>query len=155
MFLSKLAERTGLFEFLAPIIGGSDNNGDNQQQSAYVSNNDDESSQENKELVKRRRLDAQKKAEEDAEARGVFAKKQRVRYHNKSTDVICDAIVVGVHFDDGLEHPYYTIKHKKQIEEELEDGCKKVDIVEVEKQTNPDRLQRVPWDDELSWKVLK
>ncbi len=108
MFLSKLAERTGLFEFLAPIIGGYDNTGESKQQSAEGSNNGHEPFQESEGLVKRRRLDAQKKAEDDAEARGVFAKKQRVRYHNKTTDTVCDAVVVGVHFDDGPEQPYYV-----------------------------------------------
>ncbi len=54
-----------------------------------------------------------------------------------------------------LKNSMKTIKHKKQVEEELEDGSRKVEIVEIEKQTNPDRLQRVPWDDELSWKILK
>ena len=48
-----------------------------------------------------------------------------------------------------------TIKFKKQLEEELEDGSNKVEIVEVEKQTNPDRLTRVPWDEDLAWKVLQ
>ena len=67
----------------------------------------------------------------------------------------CDAVVVGVHFDDGPENPYYTIKYKKQCEEILDDGSKKTTVREVEKQTNPDRLSRVPWDEDKSWKVLQ
>lgn len=103
MFFSKFAESTGLFDLLAPIIPRSRNNGQEQEgQSASKKNKVDH------EQIKRRQLDSQRKSEEVAESKGLFAKKQRVRYHNKTTDVVCDAVVVGVHFDDGPQHPYYV-----------------------------------------------
>ncbi len=106
--------------------------------------------------LRRSRLDAQIKAENDAAARGpnFFAMKQRVRYLNKTTNSVCDAVVVGVHLDDP-DDPYYTIKYKKQCEETADDGSKNVVIREVEKQTNPDRLSRVPWDEDKSWGLLQ
>ena len=70
------------------------------------STDDDITGPEIIDTVKRRRLDAQKKAEELAESNGVFAKKQRVFYHNKSTNTMHDAHIVGVHFDDGPDKPY-------------------------------------------------
>jgi hypothetical protein len=36
-----------------------------------------------------------------------------------------------------------------------EDGSTIVQIVQVEKQTTPDRLSRVEWDEEKSWRVLQ
>jgi hypothetical protein len=47
-----------------------------------------------------------------------------------------------------------TIRYKKQQEDVLEDGTKQSSIIEVEKQTTPDRLDRVEWDEEKSWRVL-
>jgi hypothetical protein len=92
MFLSKLAESIG--EILAPI-----NPFANESKDVKPSWSDPVS-------TKRRRLDAQKRAEKLAEANGVFAKKQRVFYHNKSTSTMHDAYIVGVHFDDGPDKPY-------------------------------------------------
>jgi hypothetical protein len=37
----------------------------------------------------------------------------------------------------------------------LEDGTAKAIIVEVEKQTTPDRLDRVEWDEEKTWRVIE
>ena len=144
---SKFAEKIGLFDVLAPRASA--------RPKIHMTSEDSVTSvDENK--LKRRRLDAQFKAEKEAEERGpkFFAKKQRVRYFNKVSNSICDAVVVGVHFDDGPQDPYYTIKYKKQCEEILEDGTKKTTLREVEKQTNPDRLSRVPWEEEKAWKVL-
>jgi hypothetical protein len=94
MFLSKLAE--GLYDIVAPI-------------NPFASQSkDSKSNSPDPEGIKRRRLDAQKKAEELAESNGVFAKKQRVFYHNKSTDTMHDAFIVEVHFDDGPDKPYYV-----------------------------------------------
>mmetsp|Transcript_1144 Transcript_1144/g.2652 ORF Transcript_1144/g.2652 Transcript_1144/m.2652 type:complete len:149 (-) Transcript_1144:94-540(-) len=148
MFFSKLAESSGLYEILAPIkraFAAEDNaDADRKIRSAVEPG-----------AIRKRRLDAQRKAEQDAEANGVFAKKQRVQYRNKANNTICDAVVVGVHFDDGLDKPYYTIRYKKQSEEEKQDGMKRVSVVDVEKQTNPDRLTRVPWNEEATWKIIQ
>ena len=94
MFLAKLVDSIG--NILAPIIPINNQ-----------SNNEKSKGQDLK-YVKRRRLAAQKKSEEIAESNGVFAKKQRVFYHNKSTDTVHDAYIIGVHFDDGPANPYYV-----------------------------------------------
>ena len=151
---SKFANKIGLYDFLAP--SGKPRRSSNNN-SASEDDTTNSSSDADRNRLKRNRLDAQLKAEKDAEARGpkFFAEKQRVRYLNKATNSICDAVVVGVHYDDGPDNPYYTIKYKKQCEEILDDGSKKTTVREVEKQTNPDRLSRVPWDEDKSWKVLQ
>ena len=96
MFLSRLIGSIG--DALAPI-----NPFANQFESEH-----EKSNASDLESIKRRRLNAQKRAEESAESQGVFAKKQRVFYHNKSTDTMHDAYIVGVHFDDGPDKPYYV-----------------------------------------------
>ena len=58
--------------------------------------------------AKRSQLDAQKKAEEAAASQGVFVKNQRVQYLNKLTNSVSDAVIIGVHFDDGPDDPYYV-----------------------------------------------
>jgi hypothetical protein len=158
---SKFAEKVGLYDILAPISSkqrsSSDTTEDRESPCTNNNNNNSSPDNDNNERTKRRRLDAQLKAEKDAEARGpnFYAKKQRVRYHNKATNSICDAYIVGVHYDDGPNHPYYTIKCKRQCEEVLQDGSKRTVVREVEKQTNPDRLSRVSWDENAAWKVLQ
>ena len=148
---SKFANKIGLFDILAPVKSRRSSK-NSEDDSTTIANSYSDDNQ-----MKRKRLDAQLKAEKEAEARGpkFFAKKQRVRYLNKMTNAVCDAVVVGVHYDDGPDKPYYTIKYKKQCEETLDDGSKKTTVREVEKQTNPDRLSRVPWDEDKSWKVLQ
>lgn len=154
---SKFAEKVGLYDILAPISSEQRSSSDatDDRESCTISSSS--SSPDNNERTKRRRLDVQLKAEKDAEARGpnFYAKRQRVRYHNKATNSVCDAYIVGVHYDDGPNHPYYTIKYKRQCEEILQDGSKRTVVREVEKQTNPDRLSRVPWDENAAWKVLQ
>ena len=58
--------------------------------------------------LRKRRLDYQRKMEALAETRGAFAKKQRVKYHNKLQGRWDDAVVIGVHHDDGPDKPYYV-----------------------------------------------
>lgn len=117
MFLSRLAERSGLFGILAPRKSreSKDARKESSNDTAESSGNVDkdtvdkgqeESLPENN--VRKRRLDYQRKMEAEAESRGAFAKKQRVRYHNKLQDRWDDAIVVGVHHDDGPDKPYYV-----------------------------------------------
>ena len=93
MFLSKLAESISQINPFSNQTTTADSSADG--------NTDPEI-----DTVKRRRLETQKRAEELAESNGVFAKKQRVFYNNKSTDTMHDAYIVGVHFDDGPDKPY-------------------------------------------------
>ena len=80
---------------------------------------------------------AQLEEEERAEARGMFAKKQRAEYNDRvvSPDTWVSCQVVGVHLDDGPENPYYSITFKRERDGEVED---------MEKQTQPERLRRLP-----------
>ncbi len=55
-----------------------------------------------------RRLKAQYESEQNAEKVNQFAKMQRVSYHSKVDDRYIDAVVVGVHLDDGPDKPYYV-----------------------------------------------
>ena len=55
-----------------------------------------------------RMLEAQKEEEERAAKYGKFAKKQRVSYHHRANDTYYDAVIVGVHLDDGPDKPYYV-----------------------------------------------
>lgn len=124
MFLSRLAERSGLFGILAPRrskdTNKKDKNGDadegksndNSQDEAVpvdTSGDDEPQEQESQEaILRKRRLDYQQKMENEAESRGAFCKKQRVKYHNRIQDTWYDAVIVGVHFDDGPDNPYYV-----------------------------------------------
>mmetsp|Transcript_3881 Transcript_3881/g.6420 ORF Transcript_3881/g.6420 Transcript_3881/m.6420 type:complete len:156 (-) Transcript_3881:149-616(-) len=153
---SKFAEKIGLYDFLAP---SEPRRSKKNSASEHDSTTTVQNGSADEKRLKRKRLDVQLKAEKDAETRGpkFFAENQRVRYLNKTTNSTCDAVIVGVHYDDGPDNPYYTIKYKKQCEEILDDGSKNTSVIvrEVEKQTNPDRLSRVPWDEDKSWKVLQ
>lgn len=138
MFLSRFAEKSGLFGILAPRRRGEkrdaheqesnnnddDGNGADAEEDVKPTADDDvqeetskpaaregfpsdgKDSQEN--ILRKRRLDAQQKAEAEAESRGAFAKKQRVKYHNKHQGRWDDAVIIGVHHDDGPDKPYYV-----------------------------------------------
>ena len=60
-----------------------------------------------------RLLEAQKDAEDRAETQGLYAKKQRVSYIHRGTNTQYDAMIVGVHFDDGPDKPYYVSKKNR------------------------------------------
>lgn len=99
MFLTKIAEKTGLLNILAPR----DRNRTEEPGDAALAQ---KLWTEEKILFKR--LETQKEKEEEAETRGAFIKQQRVKYHHKASDAYYDAVVVGVHFDDGPDRPYYV-----------------------------------------------
>jgi len=48
-----------------------------------------------------------------------------------------------------------TIRYRKEETEAASDGKEETKWVDVEKQTTPDRLQRVPFDPEASWQLLQ
>jgi hypothetical protein len=35
------------------------------------------------------------------------------------------------------------------------EGKEQMELVSIEKQTDPDRLECVPWDEEKTWKILQ
>ena len=57
---------------------------------------------------KMREEEMQLKLELEAEKKGLFAKNQNVMYHHKLSDTKYYSQVVGVHFDDGPDKPYYV-----------------------------------------------
>jgi len=100
-------------------------------------------------------LKAQKEEEERSSKVGQFAKKQRVSYHHRATNKRYDAVIIGVHLDDGPDKPYYTIKYNQT--ECFVDACGVEEEKEctVEKQTNPDRLTALPWDEDKTWELIR
>ena len=89
-------------------------------------------------------LEGQKSREVQALARDDFCKNQRARYLHKASQTWFDnAHIVGVHHDDGVDQPYYTIMYHPRPEEEP-----------VEKQTTRDRLAHVPWDEQKTLEIL-
>lgn len=136
MFLSRLGEKSGLFGILAPRrrkhghaaqeasideneqrqASNNQDNGDhlpinntNEPKRAKKVSDARERQQTSQDyIIRKRRLDAQQKAETEAESRGAFCKKQRVKYHNKLLGKWDDAVIVGVHYDDGPDKPYYV-----------------------------------------------
>jgi hypothetical protein len=90
---------------------------------------------------------AQRQREDDAAP--LFVNNQRVRYLFKATETWYDAVIVAVHLDDGPEKPYYTIAYTRH---DVETDCDNESVVarRVEKQTTPDRLERVEFDAELT-----
>merc|ERR1712238_648526 len=105
-----------------------------------------EEEKERYETMIKQKIAAQFEVEKDAENRDQFAKKQRVWYHNKIRDR---------HFDDGPEKPYYTIKYKSPEMQTNEDGTESEMLVDIEKQTDPDRLERLEWNAEETRTILE
>jgi hypothetical protein len=104
---------------------------------------------EPRELSKRTMLEGQRKREEEAALISQLAKNQRVRYYHKCSRTWFEAHVVAVHFDDGVDEPYYTIRYSESLApfRTCSQGLQ-------ERQTTTDRLEVVDWDDEKSWSVL-
>ena len=57
---------------------------------------------------KEKLLKTQFEDESNALNHGHFCKRQRVMYHLKSKDAFYEAVIVGVHYDDGPNQPYYV-----------------------------------------------
>eukprot|EP00591_Stephanopyxis_turris_P011643 CAMPEP_0195520900 /NCGR_PEP_ID=MMETSP0794_2-20130614/17609_1 /TAXON_ID=515487 /ORGANISM="Stephanopyxis turris, Strain CCMP 815" /LENGTH=149 /DNA_ID=CAMNT_0040650339 /DNA_START=245 /DNA_END=694 /DNA_ORIENTATION=- len=102
-----------------------------------------------------RRLHAQYDSEMKALSHGMLATKQRVSYHHRGSDEHYDAVIMGVHLDDGPDKPYYTIKYQRRDKVIDEDGVEQDVLLDIEKQTDPDRLTRVSWDEDKAFKELE
>lgn len=164
MFLTKLAEKSGLWDWVAPKQRNDSKddckNVDKKNQTGKGKNNVDKLALKRAEDAKRkaeriRKIRTQFELEKTAEKNGVLAKKQRVRYYHKIADTYFPAFVVGVHFDDGPDRPYYTIKYKKPESETDSDGKEHTTFHSIEKQTDSNRLTTVPWDEEKTWDIIK
>ena len=88
-------------------------------------------------------LEGQKLREIQAMARDDFCKYQRARYLHKASQTWFDSYVVGVHYDDGVGQPYYTIVYQPREDEE-----------HIEKQTTRDRLAHTAWDEQKTLSIL-
>lgn len=99
-------------------------------------------------------LKAQFEDESNAMDHGHFCKRQRVMYHHRSKDAFYEAVIVGVHYDDGPNKPYYTIRYKTTETLTDEQGKTFSQEMDVEKQTTPDRLSQLPWDEEKTWLII-
>lgn len=100
-------------------------------------------------------IEQQRKREEVAKANNTFVANQQVTYFFKATETWYDATIAGVHYDDGPDRPYYTIRFWRNDIEFDEDHCVESAVRRVvEKQTTPDRLRRVEFDPEQTWRIL-
>lgn len=131
-------------------LGGNQNANDNMYTTTST-RSDKEQKEEEEEYVspeeRRRRmgneiLEAQKVLETQALARDSFTKNQRVEYIHKGTGKKYAAVIADVHFDDGLERPYFTIRYHRSTG----------DL--VEKQTTRDRLRHVAFDEAKTKRIL-
>jgi len=147
MFLNKLAEQSGISSLLSTQKGKSVAEMRDEQLARHL---------QQEEYQRYTRLRTQYDSERAAESRGVLAKGQCVYYvvNTETGSNTYEAVVVDVHLDDGPDNPYYTIKYKKPVTVQNEDGTESQEIIEVEKQTNPDRLRRMVWNDDASWDAI-
>lgn len=139
MFLTKIAEQSGLLAYVVPPKKMNQLEIDDEELAKKL---------QAKEYKRYCSLRSQFEEERAAETRGTFAKRQRVQYLHKQTNTNYDAVIQGVHLDDGPDRPYYTIKYKRPETIFEEDGSEREEIIEIEKQTTPDRLRRVVWDED-------
>jgi hypothetical protein len=162
---TRIAENLGLFDIMAPRKktevkgaanrGGRGKNTTNAAKDAETQQEPSETDEERQLGLKKAALQSQKEKEKQAESMGSFVKKQRVKYLHKATEQWFDAHIIGVHFDDGPDKPYYTIKYKKDDGAVGDNGDEIISETIMEKQTTPDRLERVPFCEDESWKLIK
>jgi len=152
-----LAEKSGLLGLLAPQKDKQGGTTDEAASSTSTSTSTATSAatiaftaeQKQQQEIERKKclLQSQKEREIQAAAQtelGSFVKNQRARYfHKLSEQWYNDAHIVGVHHDDGVDQPYYTIRYRKPEE-----------IESIEKQTTRDRLEYAEWEEEKTWTIL-
>jgi hypothetical protein len=124
---TRIAEKLGILDIIAPRNGVRDNR---QSSANNVNTNNNNRNRKHPQHRKRRKqededeifaqklqteedrrfqtLKSQKEEEDRAQQSGKFAKKQRVSYHHRGNNTDYDAVIAGVHFDDGPDKPYYV-----------------------------------------------
>ena len=108
---TKIAEKLGILDIVAPRTAQQDASGSQKRKRMTPQEARDEALARKLQAEEDRRfkmLKAQKEAEELAEKYSKYAKRQRVSYHHRGKDKYYDAIIVGVHLDDGPDNPYYV-----------------------------------------------
>jgi hypothetical protein len=120
MVLSHIAEKLGIWDILAPLTNSINNNNPNNNENnpendqtrrkRKQATKDEQLAQrlQKEENIRYNKIKTQFENEKRVEKLNQFAKKQRVLYHSKIDDKLIDAVVVGVHFDDGPDRPYYV-----------------------------------------------
>ena len=132
---------------------------------------------QNEEHRRYRMLHAQRASEMNAKKHNMYAAAQRVDYFHKGNGQHFEAIIIGVHLDDGFDKPYYvsyldhtfffnerslylcnkfglqTIRYTRPESIE-EDGQVKLCLIDIDKQTTPDRLRPLPWDEDKVYEAL-
>lgn len=123
-----------------------ENNDEENTLTASINNEDIQRRQERREMeYKNRLIQGQREREAKASSIRQYAKQQRVRYFHKLSDQwIEDVVIEGVHYDDGPDKPYYTIKYIRP-----DDG------IVLEKQTTDDRLEAADFDEHKTWAILE
>jgi hypothetical protein len=168
MFFMNLAEKSGLTGLLAPKKRKKDDSPEDGSSKAKANTPAavaaaaaadsavTPSAQELELENKKRLLESQKDREIKGAAsstatRNCFVKNQRVFYFHKASDTwFDDAYIVGVHHDDGVDQPYYTIRYYKNNDSTLEAQLQEP----IEKQTTHDRLKYAAWDQDKTWAIL-
>ena len=122
MFFTKLAERIGLLDVVAPRThhrrrrsrgdASNPNDAPSQPPSSQSLSPKEQPNQQpspaDLQVIRRNRLKAQWDAEQRAQQHDQYAPNQRAKYHYRADDIWYDAIVVAIHLDDGPNHPYYV-----------------------------------------------
>lgn len=106
MVFSHIAQKLGIWDILAPLTEEGRKQQQQQQQDEQFARKLQQQEEE-----RYRRLKTQYDFEQKAEKINQFAKQQRVLYHYKAEDKWFDAVIVGVHLDDGPDKPYYVSIH--------------------------------------------
>lgn len=156
MVFAAFLQKIGLLDVLAPNSSAERRAKDEKKELEKKRKARLQAEEQKRVVMLEERVQTQYKAEEAARERNQFAKKQRVLY--TAADQKYDAVIVDVHFDDHPEHPYYTIKYKRLENNtncEVTSGKEAKNIIEVEKQTNPERLTSVRWDKDKTRKLLR
>jgi uncharacterized FlaG/YvyC family protein len=117
MVLSHFANKWGLFDKLAPFTTKQNSNTSttkhkqNKESQTQITNDEKIAHKlQEEENDRYQKLKRQYDMEEKAKEINQFAKRQRVLYHSKIDNKWMDAVVVGVHLDDGPDKPYYVSK---------------------------------------------
>lgn len=113
MVLSHLASRLGLWDYVAPPPASKSKSKPTQKTSQHQQQEENQDSllahkMQQEENIRSQRLETQHELETKAGEINQFSKWQRVLYYSKIDDLMIEAVVVGVHFDDGPDKPYYV-----------------------------------------------
>ena len=110
MVVSYLGEKMGLWDYFAPRKKSMNKNIDQISRDELMARKLQQEAEEaeRKRRQKQREDETQRKLEMEAETKGMFAKRQNVIYYHKGSNKKYYSQIIGVHFDDGPDRPYYV-----------------------------------------------